>query len=123
MRALALLPVCMLLSGCYVALHGHQTNGPAGTTSTVASVTRGHASVGSARASASFGAPSPASGGRVAVSSGATVVLVIAVVVAEVLNYFSATARTPAMRQSIADTCSCYGYRPAPPSPAQAAEE
>jgi hypothetical protein len=116
MRTLTLV-LSLALSGCAVALSGHESTG-GGTSSTSAVATHGQASIGSAKVGASFGTPAPAgsAGGQISVSRGASVVLILGLAIAEVVNYFSAPpddvsrfALDP--RRSIADTCSCYGYR------------
>lgn len=119
MRALVLLPFCFALSGCSVALHGHQTTSGGATTTTTSAAISGHASVGPARVGASFGAPAPqgAAGGQVAFPRGASVVLVLGLMIAETVNYLGAKfsdapPASSAPQRSIADTCSCYGYQP-----------
>ena len=119
MRALVLLPICFALSGCAVTLFGNQTAGGSAATTTTSAVTSGQASVGAARVSTSFGTPAPqgAAGGQVALPRGASVVLVLGLVFAETVNYLGAKfsdapPASPALQRSIADTCSCYGYRP-----------
>jgi len=117
MRALTVL-LSLALSGCSVALSGHQSTAAASTTT--AAATHGHASIGAARLSASFGTPAPAGsgGGQVSFSRGASAFLLLGLVVAEVVNYFSSpSADAMPFRaepgRSIAHTCSCYGYQPA----------
>lgn len=119
MRRAVLPLLCLILSGCSVALSGNQTTSGGATTTSTSAATRAQASVGSANVSASFGTPAPqgASGGQVTFSRGASVVLVLGLVVAETVNYLSArfTDRPPsssAPQRSIAETCSCYGYQP-----------
>lgn len=119
MRALALVPLLLVFAGCSVALHGHQTTGGSTTATTTSAAIRGHASVGSARVSASFGTPAPpgAPGGQISLSRGASVVLILGLLVAETVNYFSAAFADrpqllPEPQRSIAATCSCYGYKP-----------
>lgn len=119
MRPLVLVPVCLALSGCSVALNGQQTTNNGATTTATSAATRGQASIGAVKASASFGAPAPAgaSGGQVSFSRGASAVLIVGLLVAEVVNYFSAISDGRAQsasdpQRSIAGTCSCYGYRP-----------
>ena len=119
MRALVLLPFCFALSGCSVALHGNQTTSGGATTTTTLAATSGQASVGPARVSASFGTPAPqgAAGGQAALSRGASAVLVLGLIVAETVSYFSAKfsdapPASSALQRSIAETCSCYGYQP-----------
>jgi hypothetical protein len=120
MRALALVLISLALSGCSVALSGHQSTGSAAASTTTAAATHGHASIGSAKVSASFGTPAPAGspGGQISFSRGASAVLILGLVVAEVVNYFSSPSAdaTPFRSdpgRSIASTCSCYGYQPA----------
>jgi hypothetical protein len=120
MRALTVI-LSLALSGCSVALSGHESTGGGGTaSSTTAAATHGHASIGSAKVSASFGTPVPAGsgGGQVSFSRGASAFLLMGLVVAEVVNYFSspsadATPFRADRGRSIAHTCSCYGYQPA----------
>lgn len=119
MHTLAMMPITLALSGCYVAVNGHQSEGGATAGRTVAAVTRAHASTGSARVSASFGTPAPAAspGGQVSFSRGASAVLILGLVIAEVVNYFSAPSEGHGQfasdaGRSIANTCSCYGYEP-----------
>jgi hypothetical protein len=127
MRALTLLAACLALSGCTVAMHGHQTSGSGGTATS--SALKLQAGSGGARASGSFGAPAPkgAPGAQVSLSRGASAVLVIGLVVAETLHYLGARAGgQPApgagLDRAISETCSCYGYRPPEPATAMRAE-
>ena len=119
MRALALLPFCLALAGCSVALQGNQTMSGGATTTTTSAATSGQASIGPARVNASFGTPAPqgAAGGQVAFSRGASAMLVLGLVIAETVNYLGAKfSDAPPVssvpQRSIADTCSCYGYQP-----------
>jgi len=108
--SLILLPLFLALAGCSVALHGHRTTSGGATTTTASAATR---------AGASFGTPAPrgAPGGQLRLSGGAAAVLVLGLVVAETINYFSARSAgqpqsSSGPQHSIADTCSCYGYQP-----------
>ena len=119
MRALVLLPLCLAFTGCSVALHGQQTTSGGATTTTTSAATSAQASVGPARVGASFGTPAPqgAAGGQLAFSRGASALLVLGLIVAETVSYLSAKfsdapAASSALRRSIAETCSCYGYQP-----------
>lgn len=118
MRALVLLPFCFALAGCSVALFGNQTASGGATASTTAAATNVQVSTGTARVGASFGTPAPqgAAGGQVTFPRGASVVLVLGLVIAETVNYLGAKfsdapPATAAPQRSIADTCSCYGYQ------------
>jgi hypothetical protein len=106
--------VWFTLSGCSVAVNSHDRAGSASavTASTQAQIRTGHGSAG-----LSFGSPAPsgAPGGHASLSRGASAALILALVVADVVHYFTsapapAIARAPA--GSIAETCSCYGYQP-----------
>jgi len=119
MRALVLLPLCLALSGCSVALHGNQTTSGGATTTTTSAATSGQASIGPARVGASFGTPAPqgAAGGQVAFPRAASAVLLLGLVIAETVNYLGARfgdapRSQVAPRHSISSTCSCYGYQP-----------
>jgi hypothetical protein len=114
----ALVLIATLLSGCTVALSGQESTGSGGTARTTTAATRGHVSVGSAKVGASFGTPAPAGsgGGQVRFSPGASAVLVLSLVLADVVNYLGSPAAdaqlAPDPARSIASTCSCYGYQP-----------
>ena len=89
MRFLLLLPLCAALSGCYVAISGHQTASGGAITTTTGAATRLDARAGSASIGASFGAPpaSHAPGGQVALSRSAAAVLFLGLVVADTGKY------------------------------------
>jgi len=119
MRALALLPFCLALSGCSVALYGNQTTSGGATATTTSAATTAQASAGPARVGASFGTPAPqgAAGGQVVFPRAASAVLLLGLVIAETVNYLGAKFGEPsgsqaAPRHSISSTCSCYGYQP-----------
>ncbi len=118
MRFLLLLPLCFALSGCYAVIGGHQTTGAGATTTTTGAATRLEASAGPARLGASFGTPPApnAPGGQVAFSRGASAVLFLGLVIADTVNYlgtrFGNAPRPAPQRASIAETCSCYGWKP-----------
>lgn len=119
MRVLMLLPLCLSLSGCYVAYSGHQSSGGGTTTTATGAAVRGQISTGSAQLGASFGTP-PAPGtpgGQVSLSRGASALLLLGLVIGDTLNYLGATPAgsqpSAPRRGSIAETCSCYGWTPA----------
>jgi hypothetical protein len=101
-----------------VTLHGNQTSG--GTTATGSSV-QGGTRIGNARIAGSFGnPPAPhAAGGQLALSKGASAVLLLGVVIAGTVDAVRDWLQ-PQMPQherpapdGIAHTCSCYGWQPA----------
>ena len=114
-RALMLV-LALVLSGCAVALSGHESTGSGGTARATTAATRGHVSIGSAKVGASFGTPAASGGGQFSFSRGASAVLVLGLVLAEVVNYLASPATgahlAPDPARSIASTCSCYGYQP-----------
>ena len=121
MRKIAVLLMCLMLPGCAVNLYGKQSAGNGVSTTTVASSVNAGASAGQAKFGASFGSPPPpgAMGGQVGFSRGATAVLLLGLVIAETAEFIGSQFRgtPPAARQttpraSIADTCSCYGWKP-----------
>lgn len=120
-----------MLPGCAVHLHGRQATG-AGTSATVTgSSFNAGASAGQARFGAAFGPPPPqgASGGQISFSRGAAAVLLLGLVIAETVDFIGAQFRQThgtapaapparASRASIAETCSCYGWKPEGSAPA-----
>lgn len=122
------LVMALQLSGCAVTLHGHQTTGSGGTTTTTGSSVQGGTRIGNARIAGSFGNPPPANatGGQVTFSKGASAVLLLGVVIAgtaEVVREWLQPApprREPLAPGGISHTCSCYGWQPEltpPPAP------
>jgi hypothetical protein len=113
---IAIAAFSVALSGCTVALHGHQSAGSGGTATLTGTAVGTQASGGPAAVKASFGAPvsGAAPGGHLVVSNGAAAVLVLGLVVAETMSYLSGAASRPATRPQhpIAHTCSCYGWTP-----------
>jgi len=123
MRALILIPLCLSLSGCYFAFSGRESTHGGVTTTTTAVAASGTAQFagGTARAGYSFGTPStpgvPAgTGGSGTWISGGNSMLLVGLVIGEILNYFadgrSGTPPSEPRRDSIAETCSCYGWKP-----------
>jgi len=118
MRPLVLLPFCLMLSGCYVALSGNQSTSGGVTTTTTSVATAGSASAGPARFGASFGTPpaSNAPGSFVALSRDTSAVLFLGMVIVDTISnlgsWFRGAPPPTAQRASIAETCSCYGWKP-----------
>lgn len=114
--------LCQALAGCAVNLHGNQTAGNGASTTTFASSVNAGAKAGQANFSASFGSPSPpgAVGGQVGFSRGTAAIVILGLVIAETVDFIGSqfSASRPAAltsvapRASIADTCSCYGWKP-----------
>lgn len=121
MNRLLIIALMVLLPGCAVTLHGHQTSSGGSTATTTGSSVRGSTQVGNARLSSSFGSPPAANapGGQVSFSKGASAVLVLGLAIAgatEVVSSWFAPApaerREPLAPGGISHTCSCYGWRP-----------
>lgn len=130
-RGLMIMAVfAMALSGCAVTLHGHESAGNGSTTTVTGGSVQGATRIGNARIGGAFGAPAApnAPGGQVALSRGATGVLVLGVVavgtVVQAVHHWlqpAAPRRERADAGGIAHTCSCYGWQPelTPQPPAQ----
>jgi hypothetical protein len=117
MRSLIATVLAFLIGGCSVALTAEQTTGGGGAASAgAAASTQFRTATGSTRISGSFGAPArPGSaGGQVSLSHGAAVALVVGLVIADFLHFLSSPVDAAMPQHSIAGTCSCYGYTPAP---------
>jgi len=120
---LMLIAAISVLAGCSVTMYGQQTTGGGSTATTTGSSVRGSTSVGNARIGGAFGALplSPATGGQATFSGGASAVLVLSVVIAELFSDWFKPAAAP--REALAPggishTCSCYGWQPeASPAP------
>lgn len=117
-----------MLSGCAVNLHGRQSTGAGTSTTVTGSSFNAGASAGQARFGAAFGAPPPpgASGGQIGFSRGAAAVLLLGLAIAETFEFIGSQFRgTPPAQQtvvpraSIAETCSCYGWKPEDSMPAE----
>lgn len=110
--------LCLALPGCTVTLFGHQSAGGGAATTTTSSQVSGSAKFAGGQASISSGQPvSPnAQGGRVTFSRGASVLLILGLAIVDAVNYmsakFGAKPQSTPRTDSIADTCSCYGYTP-----------
>lgn len=129
---LPLLLIGLMLPGCAVNLHGRQSTSAGTSTTVTGSSFSAGASAGQAQFSAAFGSPPPqgAGGGQIGFSRGAAAVLLVGLVIAETVDFIGAQFRqthgtTPAAqparapRASIAETCSCYGWKPEDPAPAE----
>ncbi|MGE4109860.1 MAG: hypothetical protein AB7E73_04085 [Burkholderiales bacterium] len=121
MVRLLLITVIVLLSGCAVTLHGQQTTGGGSTTTTTGSSVQGGTRIGNARLGGSFGnPPAPsAAGGQLALSKGASAVMLLGVVIAGTVDAVRdwLQPQTPQLHErpapdGIAHTCSCYGWQP-----------
>ena len=120
-HAVVILISCVAVAGCSTRLHGNQSvSGGASTTATSSAIS-GSASVGGGKVAFSSGSvPAPsAPGGHAVLGNSATAVLVLGIVLVDAVNSFVSSLRaTPAPTHaaarpaSIADTCSCYGYKP-----------
>jgi hypothetical protein len=113
MRTIFAFLLLVPLSGCYVTLHGHQSTSGGTTATTTSSHVTGSTKFAGGKASFSSGQPvaPKAPGGQVSLGKGASAVLILGLVIADVVHYFSArhSAREPQPQSgSIADTCSCY---------------
>lgn len=126
LRTVAALLASVSLAACTATLHGHQSSA-GGSTATGAGVA---ASAGAAgvRAQASFGSPAPVqgAGGQAVFSRGASAVLFLGLVLADMVyhmahGYAPGSERAPAT--SIADTCSCYRPQPEPMQPQARTDE
>jgi hypothetical protein len=131
-RLIAIALILAALSGCSTTLYGLQTSSGASSATTTGSSVRASTQAGNARIGASFGTPpSPnAPSGQIALSSHASAVLAVGLVVAGLAEAFGQWLAAPPVspqRESpspggIAQTCSCYGWRPewlTPASPPQ----
>ena len=109
--------LCLVLSGCSVAMYGNQSTSGGTTITTTSAQVSGSAQGANYKASFSSGGHpvSPrASGGYVSVSGNAAAVLIGVVVIADLVNYFRGTPQPKALPPGteISRTCSCYGYQP-----------
>ena len=108
---------CLALSGCYVAVHGTQSTSGGSTTSTTSSQVAGAARFSNGVVSISSGprvAPGTP-GGTVSLGKGASGVVVVGLVFADLVNYIvgAAAPRPLPADARIMETCSCYQQQPA----------
>ena len=113
MRTFSVPLLCVLLAGCTVAMYGNQTTSGGTTTTTTSSQVSGSTQGANYKASFSSGGQpvSPkASGGYVAASGNAAVVLIGVVILADLWNYFRGGPQAKPLPPgtTISDTCSCY---------------
>ena len=112
------LAACLLLSGCYVKVHGGQTSSGGHTATAVGADVRGKAAFSGGRASLSSGRGSPGAGHGVHVSlgKGAVVAVIVGLMLADAVHYLSSRSGAPPAKQredqSILKTCSCYQQAP-----------
>ena len=117
MRIAFALLICVPFAGCSVAMYGNQSTSGGTTTTTTSSQVSGSTQGANFKASFSSGGRpvSPrAPGGYVSVSGSAGAALVGVVVFADLWNYFRGESQAKPLPPGtrIADTCSCYGYKP-----------
>jgi hypothetical protein len=119
MKRFLILLVIAALPGCAVTLHGNQTTGGGSTATTTGSSVQAGKQLGNTRVAASFGSPpaANAAGGQLRFSSGASAVLVAALVMVEVADVIGEWFKPAAPRAerlpagNISQTCSCYGWQ------------
>jgi len=111
-RAFLLVLLPLSLSGCYVKMHAVETTGGGARTATTSSQVAGSAAFSHGRASFSSGPRvSPgASGGHVSLGSGASAVLIVGLVLADLVNYLVGPSEPKPLPpgERIMETCSCY---------------
>lgn len=117
MRTFSIFLLCVPLAGCSVAMYGNQSTTGGTTLTTTSSHVSGSAQGTHYKVSLSSGGHpvSPkAPGGYVAVSGSSAYALVGVVVLADLWNTFRGEPQVKPLPPGtrIADTCSCYGYRP-----------
>ena len=109
-----LLAACLLAAGCSVRLHGAQSAGGGSSATATSSELSGSARFSGGKASFSSGGQgsSQAGGGHVSLGRGPTAVLIVGLMIADAVDYFSGRSGAPARREaagdSILETCSCY---------------
>lgn len=126
LRTVMFLFACTLFSGCATQIYGKQSSSGGVTTTTTSTAVRGSASFSQGRASVSWGQPvSPAAqGGQATLSQGATGVLILGILIADLVRQamagqFGAPVTTgPPRTGPVSRTCSCYGYQTGPVEPA-----
>lgn len=116
-RNLALVLLCLALSGCSVAMFGNQSTSGGTTVTTTSSHVSASTQGSNFRASFSSGGhiASPKAPGGTAYASGSTAYVVIGIVaLADLWNYFVGPPQPKPLPPgtAISHTCSCYGYKP-----------
>ena len=111
--------VCAALTGCSTQLYGNQSVTGGTSTTATASAARWSGSFANGQVAFSSGpvvAPS-APGGQATLGRGGSAALILGIVVVDALQQFASWLGAPKqpanmLPASIADTCSCYGYKP-----------
>jgi len=111
--------VCVVLAGCSTQLHGNQAVSGGATATTTSSAVTGSASAAGGRIAFSSGtAPSAgAPGGQAVLGRGGSAALILGIVIVDAVSNLASWLSAPkqpanVLPASIADTCSCYGYKP-----------
>jgi hypothetical protein len=111
-RAFLLALLSLTLPGCYVKIHAVETSGGGAHATTTSSQVAGSAKFSHGSAGFSSGPRvSPGSpGGQVSFGKGASAVLIVGLVVADLFNYIAGPAAPKPLPpgERIMDTCSCY---------------
>lgn len=111
-HTLIALLLCMALPGCYVKLYGHQSTSGGTNTTTTASQVSGSAKFAGGKVSFSSGQVPPpnAPGGHVSLGKGASAVLVVGLIIADLVNYIRGEPppKPLAADAKILETCTCY---------------
>ena len=117
-RSTSIVLVCVALAGCTTQLHGNQSVSGGASTTTTSSAVIGSARASGGRVALSSGAAvAPgATGGQVSLGRSGSAVLVLGIVIVDALSSFTSWLSAPKQAAievpaSIADTCSCYGYK------------
>jgi hypothetical protein len=115
-RASLLAFLSLSLSGCYVKMHAVETAGGGARATTTSSQVAGSAKFSHGGATFSSGprvSPS-APGGHVSLGKGASAVLIVGLVLADLVNYIAGTSgpKPLAPDERIMETCSCYQKNP-----------
>ena len=110
---------CVALAGCSTQLYGNQSVTGGMSTTATSSATLWSASTTNSQVSFSSGAavPPSAPGGQVSLGRGGSGALILGIVLVDALQNFAGWLSAPKqpasmLPASIADTCSCYGYKP-----------
>jgi hypothetical protein len=123
LRTAMVLFACAALPACSVKLHGHESAGSGGSSTTLSSTVSASARASNARVSVLSGSPvaPDAPGGHLRLSGHAVGWLVAGGALAGLFNAMTRAHAEPLPAdRPIAHTCSCYGYNPSGSAPAQA---
>lgn len=106
----------LALTGCYVKIHGVESTGGGATVTTTSSQAGGTARFSGGQASFSSGPrTSPgATGGHISLGKGASAVVVVGLVFADLLDYIAGTPAPKPLSpdERIMETCSCFQKSP-----------